>query len=202
VCGSEILKTKNRSIKEYEKKKFCSNKCSGESRRLPISPCKIEQKARRNIRKGYLHRGYEHPIYTAWKNMRRRCYSLNFKQYSDYGGRGISVCSEWRSDFVSFLRWALDNGWEKGLTLDRINNDGNYEPKNCRWATWREQLTNTRRNHMIEYNGKTKTITEWSEELNIHVNTLTKRLTAWKDVALCFETPVNHKYGRIRKRKE
>lgn len=82
-------------------------------------------------------------LYMVWDSMRGRCFTTSNKNYKDYGGRGIMVCEEW-NDFSAFRDWALANGYKKGLSIDRINNDGNYEPSNCRWATPHEQRINQR----------------------------------------------------------
>ena len=88
--------------------------------------------------------GYSsHPLYTVWQNMRERCYNPNYKQYKDYGGRGITVCDEWISDSKAFIEWALPL-WKKGLQIDRKDNEGNYGPSNCRFVTYVENQHNTR----------------------------------------------------------
>ncbi len=77
-----------------------------------------------------------HPVHVAWRNAIRRCYNPADKNYHNYGSRGIIMCDEWRSDFMAFYNWAIENGWDNGLVLDRFpNGDGNYEPSNCRWTT-------------------------------------------------------------------
>src|ERR1035437_5533989 len=100
--------------------------------------------------------------YIIWGHITQRCYNPSCKQYADYGGRGIKMCQRWFDSFFAFL---TDMGPRpNGLTIDRINNDGNYEPGNCRWATMKEQCSNRRSNVMLEYNGKTMTLRQWSVE--------------------------------------
>ncbi|OEH55922.1 hypothetical protein AQ616_18975 [Oceanobacillus sp. E9] len=84
-------------------------------------------------------------LYYVWNSMRMRCRNPNTNNYHNYGGRGISVCKEWNDSFEPFYEWAVKNGYRPGLTIERINNDGNYEPSNCKWATYKEQSANTRR---------------------------------------------------------
>lgn len=84
-------------------------------------------------------------LYSRWLGIKCRCYNKNFKQYKDYGGRGIKMCDEWLYNFDSFYYWSLKNGYKKDLQIDRINNDGDYEPNNCRWVTPRENANNRKR---------------------------------------------------------
>jgi len=105
-------------------------------------------------------------LISIWKNMKTRCYSTKKTDFHCYGGRGISVCSEWMSYNV-FSQWALNNGYSSRLTLDRIDNDGNYEPSNCRWVTRQRQSNNMRTNQLLTYNGKTQSIADWSRETSI-----------------------------------
>ena len=117
-----------------------------------------------------------HPLYGTWLQMLNRCENPNQKHYDRYGGRGIKVCEEWH-DFWKFVEWSDSVGGKPdGYTIDRINNDGNYEPSNCRWANWETQTSNKSSNRFIEFNGKTQTIHQWSVELGIHHQTLTTRI--------------------------
>lgn len=114
-------------------------------------------------------------IYYIWNSMIKRCTKSDSKVYHLYGARGISVCDEWL-DFQTFLKWAKENGYRDGLSLDRINNNGNYEPNNCRWATNEQQANNKRNNIRIQYNGETHTAAEWSKILGINYHTIMSRI--------------------------
>jgi hypothetical protein len=106
----------------------------------------------------------KHPLYSKWRGIKSRCYNENEIGYKNWGGRGIIVCDEWLYSFSSFYDWAVSNGWQHGLTLDRINNDGNYEPSNCRWVGYDVQSRNTRVNNYITAFGETKCIKDWAED--------------------------------------
>ena len=98
--------------------------------------------------------------------MLSRCYSKKHIHYKNYGGRGIKVCDEWL-EFKPFLEWALLSGCAPHLTLDRIDNSGNYTPQNCRWVTMAEQSKNRTTTHFVALNGETKCVKEWMRELHV-----------------------------------
>lgn len=115
-------------------------------------------------------------LYWTWLNMIRRCENPKAPDYYRYGALGISVCGEWH-DLSTFLEWAYSHGWEEGLTLDRINNEGNYCPENCRWADKYTQCNNKRTNKFIEFKGEIKTVAEFSREFGIPVYNVYSRLS-------------------------
>ena len=115
-------------------------------------------------------------LYTKWSGIVQRCTNPNAIHYDMYGGRGITICDEWRNDFYSFYSWSIENGYKDGLTIDRIDNNKGYYPENCRWTDLETQANNTRRNHYITYNNETKTLTQWARLLNVNVETLRDRV--------------------------
>lgn len=115
-------------------------------------------------------------IYRIWSKIKLRCYNKNDDfHYNLYGKCGITVCDEWKNDFMAFYNWAMANGYNDNLTIDRIDVNGNYGPANCRWATIKEQCNNRRNTIIVKYNGLSKSLTEWAEYLNISYSTLRKR---------------------------
>jgi hypothetical protein len=105
-------------------------------------------------------------LYEIWSHMRRRCLRPSDPAYKNYGGRGIAACKEW-DDYTVFREWALSHGYADNLTIDRKDNDGNYEPSNCKWSTMKEQSNNRRSNHLLTLGGITKNINQWSESIGI-----------------------------------
>lgn len=135
--------------------------------------CIQKEYATNNIKHGYSRRTGIHRTYSSWQHMLSRCINENSNNYSDYGGRGITVCDEWL-DFANFL---ADMGECKGkLTLDRIDVDKGYNKDNCQWATMLHQENNKRNNRLIEFNGKTLTMAQWARDVGIKSNTLFSRL--------------------------
>lgn len=127
-------------------------------------------------------------LYNIWHGMKARCGNPNNTSYEKYGGKGIKVCDEWQ-DYLSFREWALNNGYSESLTIDRINNNGNYEPSNCRWATIREQENNRTNNVLLTAFGKTQTMSQWAKEKNICKSTLFNRLKKGWDIEKALNVP-------------
>lgn len=114
------------------------------------------------------------PEYDIWQHMKARCFNPKDKAFKNYGGRNITVCDEWKNSFGTFYS---DMGLRpEGTSLDRIDNNGNYEPTNCRWSTDIEQARNKRNNHLVTYEGEIKTLAEWAESLNINYFVLHARI--------------------------
>lgn len=134
-------------------------------------------------------------LYRCWIDMKQRCEWGKHKEYHRYGGRGISVCNEWKT-FESFMVWAMSNGYEDNLTIERIDNNKGYTPENCRWATRHEQSHNTNRNVMLTYNGETKCLSEWSRQIGLSPCTVKERIDRGMSIDEVIETP---KYKRLKK---
>ena len=132
--------------------------------------------------------------YNVYRNLFQRCYNPKSKEYKNYGARGIKVCDRWLNSFKNFLE---DMGESpKGLTIERINNNGNYEPENCKWATYLEQNNNTRRNSYLTHQGETLTVAQWSKKLGINKDTLLGRKERnWSD-ELALITPVKSEMAK------
>ena len=130
------------------------------------------------------------PTFNVWSNMKERCLNSNHKSYHRYGGRGISICSRWLESFQNFLD---DMGeMPEGMSIDRIDVNGNYEPSNCRWATYEEQANNRENNRLIEYDGKRQTIAMWARELGMSRQALRHRLEAGWTIEEAMTMKLNH----------
>lgn len=137
-----------------------------------------------------------------YDNMKSRCYNPNMKNYKYYGGRGITICKEWLNSekitkskiihnhslgWIAFKEWAFQNGYNDKLTLDRIDVNKGYSPENCRWVTQKQQCNNKNNNHLLTYNGETKTLKQWSEKLNINYNSFRSRIRRGWSIKDCIE---------------
>lgn len=129
-------------------------------------------------------------VYSIWKGMMARCYRTSVKYYCNYGGRGITVCKEWKK-FENFYRDMGDP--PDGMSIDRIDNNGSYRKGNCRWATRKEQSNNTRRTVLISFDGKKQTLIQWAVEKVIEPNTLYCRIRNGWSVERSLTEPTNVK---------
>jgi len=131
-------------------------------------------------------KGKVHPLHKIWCEMRQRCFNPNSTSFKNYGERGITIYPEW-DDFSVFYQWAMENGYHSGLTIERKNNDGNYEPSNCTWIPNGQQRRNNRRVIKITYGGRTQILTDWAKELGIKVTTLYNRISSGIPVERAFQ---------------
>lgn len=129
-------------------------------------------------------------MYGIYAGMKDRCLNSNNKNYHNYGGRGINICDQWKNDIKAFYDWSMVNGYRNDLSIDRIDNDKGYSPRNCRWATPKEQMRNTRKNSIVKYKGKTRCLAEWSDILTMKPSTLYNRINKYNwSIDRAFETP-------------
>lgn len=156
-CGNEVIKPRRNLIRNKVKSCGCINK-----ERMKI---------------GHPIHGQSHTrLYKLWKGMRRRCNDKNNDRNNKYYvSKGIMVCDEW-NDFEIFMNWAYENGYRDGLSIDRIDNNKDYCPDNCRFVTMDEQRNNTSRSRFITFNGVTKTAIDWSRETGVKYKTIISRL--------------------------
>jgi hypothetical protein len=131
-------------------------------------------------------------IYRTWSHIIQRCENPKTENYKYYGGRGIKVCDEWHK-FEVFYQWAMANGYEDNLEIDRIDSNRSYEPDNCRWVTRKENNRNTRNNHFIKIGSETKPIGEWAEISGIRAGTILQRIKAgWPENKLLNQRRLQH----------
>lgn len=141
-------------------------------------------------------------LYLVWSGMKDRCRNKNCRAYVNYGGRGIQVCDEW-SNFDNFVEWALANGYKEGLTIERVDVNGNYDPHNCIWITKGEQSDNRRSCRYYTYKGKTQNLRHWCDEYNVEYQLVHNRVfkLGW-DFEKALLTPVNvNKRNELAKRR-
>ena len=147
-CGNYTYLTTNQLIKGYVTRcRKCGNKIAGQ--------------------KNSKQPKFSKRLYECYTNMKTRVTNEKQDDYNRYVNRGISMCDEWFNDYYSFEKWALENGYKDNLTIDRIDNNGNYEPSNCRWVDRKTQANNRRTNVILEYDNKKYTMANWSKKLNI-----------------------------------
>lgn len=177
----------------------CGNKCMVSTHSLVQRYTKscgcLKIESDKNGCKSVTHGKSKTRLYKIWIDMKRRCDDEWRKAYKYYGDRGITYCKEWKT-FEPFYEWAMNNGYKDNLTLDRINNDGDYEPDNCRWVDYFVQANNRSNNHFITYKGRTQTISQWAGEIGLSQSVIRDRLNKlnWS-IEKTFETPYLGKQG-------
>jgi len=177
-CGNEVEKSYNAVKSNHCKSCGCLN---SETRSNSI--------AQRNTKHSYSKNN--RVIYNLYINIKRRCYDEMQQRYVDYGGRGIIMCDAWLKDIGCFVEWCIENGHEKGLQIDRIDNNGNYEPKNCRFVNRKTNSRNKRNNRVFLYKGEKMCIAEISDRFNIKWATFRSRIDycGWS-IEKAIETPL------------
>ena len=152
-------------------------------------------------RYGIYNSNYKHGLrntrlFSIWANIKTRCTNSNSTFYNRYGGRGITICDEWKDNFKAFYDWAMANGYQDNLTIDRIDNNGNYEPNNCRWVTVKDQARNKTNNHLYTINNETKALSVWCEQFNINYKTVRDRLKRGWNIKKALSCPVDIRFRR------
>lgn len=134
-------------------------------------------------------------LYRIYNNMITRCYNKTKHNYKNYGGKGITVCDEWRTNFLEFYYWAIGAGYSDELTLERIDNDVGYNNVNCKWIKSVEQYRNRSSTILVEHNGKHQSITDWSKELGVSYQSLRKKIKQGYSIEEILSVP---KYGKVK----
>lgn len=168
-CGNEVI------VRGYALRSGNTQSCG----------CFQKENASKEKIKHGLHRTR---LYNIWCGMKERCSIPSSCCYKYYGGRGITVCSEW-NDFSAFMEWALSHGYTDNLTIDRKDTNGNYCPENCRWITLKEQQSNKRSNHYIEFNGERLMLKDWAQRIGISHATLLERIERWGSIEEALTIP-------------
>lgn len=137
--------------------------------------CMKKEQDRINLTANHSHKMSHTRPYEIWQGMKKRCYNPHDARYCRYGGRGITVCDEWREDFSAFYKWSCENGYSDELTIDRIDNNKGYSPDNCRWANAETQSRNRESNVRITIGNSTRALKEWCEIFDVDYSTVHAR---------------------------
>lgn len=161
--------------------------------------CLWEENSKNLILKSTIHGMRKTRFWNIWRAMKHRCLNKDSVYYKYYGARGIKICDRWlkfenfRKDMYQSYLEHVEKLGERNTQIDRINNNGNYEPENCKWSTCREQCNNRRNNHFLTFQGQTLTIAQWARKLNINVKTLKSRILIYKwSTEKSLTTPIKH----------
>lgn len=200
--GTIVERRKNRGAKSTDTFWICKCECGEYSivrgkylrgSTIKSCGCILGFRGKKPIQDGANNSNYKHGgkgtrLYNIWKDIRKRCTNSKHISYKWYGGKGITLDAVW-DNFAQFRNWALSNGYNESLTIDRIDYNGNYSPSNCRWATTTEQSRNTSRNVSVEYKGVRMTIAEASEKSGINRGTIAGRISRNVPKELLFQPP-------------
>lgn len=157
---------------------------------MKFIPTKGKKRTNSGLPNMYLgKRVIEFPLYLVWNSMRQRCYNPKVKNYHRWGGRGIKVCKKWRESFIHFYEWAISNGYKKGLSIDRKNNNGNYSPKNCHFITAKKQVQNMSKTKMVKWHGKSTPLSALCEKYNMPYYIVNGRISRGWDLDKALNTP-------------
>ena len=174
---------------------FC-HKCAKRTIMLPASAILRGTVKTCGCARGLFNTAIERKLIRKYDSMMHRCYSPKASHYDDYGGRGISVCDEWRNSQRSFIDWSIENGYEPGLSLERVDVNGPYSPSNCKWIDLSLQARNRRTSHFVEVNGERKTIAEWAEILGMKYITLYNYL--WRHSEDTLKSVISSRLSSVR----
>lgn len=135
------------------------------------------------------HGGRHDRLYNIWRGIKERCHAESCKDYGAYGGRGISVCEEWRNSYSKFKEWALNNGYDNNLSIERKDVNGDYRPENCCWIPLKDQNKNKRTSRWVEYNGERHIVSDWARIYGMDARTLYNRLRIGWSMEKAVNTP-------------
>ncbi len=161
--------------------------------RINSCGCVKKEQDKINLTGHYMHMDSGTRLYEIWQSLKGRCSNETNTKYLDYGGRGISVCYEWAESYEVFKEWAIEQGYSSAMTIERINNDGNYEPDNCKWIPFSEQANNRRSTVWITHQGRTQNLKQWCNELGLPYGSIHSRYTRGKRAPELFE-PIRTQY--------
>lgn len=189
-----------------QRKYLCDCECGGTKitsednlRRGHCRSCGCLYKGHGGSKKKNIFMGSDSKLYRTWSGIKSRCFDQNSHNYHNYGGRGITMCDEWKNDYNTFKKWALHNGYDESggrdCSIDRIDTNGNYDPYNCKWSTAKEQANNTRRNTFIEYDGVEYTLSQLADKAGLNYSTFMSRYSRGWDIDKILNCPVR-KYRR------
>lgn len=190
ICQCECGNPNNKIVRGTDLKSGKTKSCG----------CLATETKSANGKKNIIHGETRSRLWSIWEGMKSRCNYAHNIEYHNYGGRGITYCPEW-NEYINFRDWALNNGYQDNLTLERIDCNGNYCPDNCTWATMKEQQNNKRNTIRFGVNGEEHSVSEWADITGIAAPTLTWRLQhGWSEDEMFMPVSLNNK--NIRKQKE